>query len=272
MKPATEQAVKESPSLDTRLQSDWSLRQAEFGNVPQAVLLRNLPPQVNELIDKWHRSLLRWILAPLVNQSDKWVADLGCGYGRMAHEAVTLGIQNVIGLDYEYGFCKKFQIDYGLAIRGSIAKPPFANSSISAAYSITSLMYIGIEDAARGLELLDDSLKPGSCILLLEAGSEFNRISRCFLRKKKSQQLAVNGLTRADLRRIIPDSWRIVASGSNAGTTALLPFLLLCNRWHFAFGALSKLALWIDRPLKKDRDQRWRKLGLHRWVACEKAK
>lgn len=259
------------PSPDARLQSEWCLRQTELGNVPQAVLLRNLPPPINGLIDKWHRNLLRWFLMPFSRQPEVWIADLGCGYGRMAQEATAMGIMNVIGLDYEHGFCKKYQIDHGLAVRGSIAKPPFAESTLSAAYSITSLMYIGIDDAKKGLELLDESLQPGARILLLEAGSEFNRISRFFLRKKKSQKLAVSGLSRAHLREIVPDSWRIVASGSNAGATALLPFLLLCSNWRLTFRALTDLALWIDRPLEKDRDLRWRKLGLHRWIACEKA-
>ena len=270
MNPATKREVAQTASSDIRMQTDWSVRQAEFGNVPQAVLLRNLPPPVNGLIDKWHRSLLRWLLAPLADQPGAWVADLGCGYGRMAHEVVAMGIHNVAGLDYEHGFCRKYQDDYGLAIRGSIAKPPFSTASLSAAYSVTSLMYIGICDATKGLELLDDSLKPGARILLLEAGSEFNRISRFFLRKKKSQQLAVSGLSRPDLHGMIPCSWRVTACGSNAGTTMLLPALLLCRHWHFAFDALSRLALWMDRPLEQDRDRWWRKYGLHRWTACEK--
>lgn len=219
----------------------------------------------------WHRLLLRWLLAPLAHRQSAWVADLGCGYGRMANEVISMGIPNVAGLDFEHGFCKKYQADYGLAIRGSIAKPPFSNASLSAAYSITSLMYIGIRDATSGLKLLDDGLKPGARILLLEAGSEFNTISRLFLRSKKTQNLAVSGLSRSDLHAMLPNSWRITASGSNIGMTMLLPALLLCKHWKTAFDALSKLALWMDRPLEKDRDRGWRKFGLHRWVACEKS-
>ncbi|NCT66717.1 MAG: class I SAM-dependent methyltransferase [Rhodanobacteraceae bacterium] len=253
-----------------QLQSDWSERQLELGNVPQAVLLRNLPSGVNGLLDQWHRALLRWSLAPLARAPETWIADLGCGYGRIASEAAHMGFSNVIGLDYEAGFCRQYQLDHGLAVRGSIAQPPFAADSLSAAYTITALMYVGLDEAAKGMETLDASLRPGARVLLLEAGSEFNRISRMVLRRKRMQSLAVSGFSHAELHGILPAGWRAIATGSNAAATLLLPLLLLTRRWPRVFDALSAVALRLDRPRPGLHDRGWRRFGLHRWVLCEK--
>lgn len=255
---------------EVKLQSDWAARQVELGNVPQAVLLRNLPSGVNGLLDRWHRALLRWSLAPLAPAPETWIADLGCGYGRMAGEAAQMGFANVIGLDYEAGFCRQYQRDRGLAVRGSIAQPPFAASSLSAAYSITALMYVGVDHAAEGLRSIDASLRPGARVLLLEAGSEFNGLSRVVLRRKRTQSLAVSGFSHAELHRILPNGWRKVATGGNSAATLLLPLLLLTRRWPRMFDALSEMAMRMDRPRPGFHDRGWRRMCLHRWILCEK--
>ncbi len=252
------------------LQSDWTERQLELGNVPQAVLLRNLPSDVNGLLDQWHRALLRWFLAPLAHNPESWVADLGSGYGRMAGEAAQMGFRNIIGLDYEAGFCRQYQLDRGLAVRGSITQPPFAAHSLSAAYTITALMYVGFGRAANGLKKLDASLKPGARVLLLEAGSEFNRVSRMVFRRKRTQSLAVDGFSHAELNKIVPEGWTKIAAGNNAGATLLLPLLLVTRRWPAVFDALSAAAMRIDLPKPGFHDNGWRRICLHRWILCEK--
>lgn len=251
------------------LRSEWALRQSELGNLPQAVLLRNLSPEINEVIDAWHRDLLRWALAPLARTPGCWVADLGCGYGRLANEIATLGPHNVIGLDSESGFCRQYQADYGLAVRGSVDAPPFCSDVLSAAYSVTALMYVGKEGARTGLQRLSPSLKRGARILLLEAGAEFNGISRFVLRGKRTQALSVRGFSQHDLCSIVPAEWKILATGANAGLSFLLPLLICLRRWSRGFTWVSNLARWIDRPADGLRDRGWRRVGLHRWVLCE---
>ena len=269
MKPSATNNVGHAEARE-RHQSEWTARQLELGNVPQAVLLRNLPAGVNGLLDRWHRALLRWSLAPIAREPDTWIADLGCGYGRMAHEAAQMGFTNVIGLDYEAGFCRQYQLNQGLAVRGSIAQPPFATNTLSAAYAITVLMYVGIARASEGLHALNAGLRPGARVLLLESGAEFNRLSRIALRRKRTQALAVAGFTRKELYCMLPTGWRRVAAGSNAGMTLLLPLLLACRRWPRLFAALSTLALRMDHPRPGFHDRGWRRLCLHRWVLCEK--
>jgi SAM-dependent methyltransferase len=256
---------------ETPLQSDWAARQQALGNVPQAVLLRNLPAGVNGLLDTWHRAVLRWSLAPLACASSGWIADLGCGYGRMATEVEAMGFANVIGLDYEAGFCRQYQLDHGYAVRGSIAQPPFAASSLSGAYAITAFMYVGLDRAIEGLKMLDTSLLPGARMLLMEAGAEFHRASRRVLRQKRTQSLAVSGFSRSELSEaLLPHGWRKIASGSNAGTTMLLPLMLAFCRWPRVFDTLSAAAMHLDRPRPGFRDRGLRRFCLHRWVLCEK--
>lgn len=256
---------------DANLQSDWSARQQALGNVPQAVLLRNLPVGVNGLLDAWHRALLRWSFAPLAPQPSDWIADMGCGYGRMASEAAAMGFTNIVGLDYESGFCRQYQLDHGHAVRGSIAQPPFAANSLSAAYTITAFMYVGLGRATEGLRQLDASMKPGSRILLLEAGAEFNRVSRAVLRRKRTQSLAVDGFSCTELSdTMLPDNWHRLASGGNVATTILLPLLLIFYRWPRIFDILATTAMRLDRPRPGLRDRGWRRFCLHRWVLLEK--
>jgi SAM-dependent methyltransferase len=256
---------------DARLQSEWMQRQQSLGNVPQAVLLRNLPAGVNGLLDSWHRSVLRWSLSALEPSASTWIADLGCGYGRMASETRALGFEQVVGLDYEAGFCRQYQLDFGYAVRGSIADPPFTAGSLAAAYAVTAFMYVGVDRAAQGLRALDACLQPGARILLLEAGSEFNTLARMIFRGKRRQSLAVNGFSRSELgEQILPKGWRTLATGCNPVTTLLLPLLLLLHRFPRVFGALAAMAMTLDRPRTTLRDRGWRRLCLHRWVLCEK--
>ncbi len=263
----------ESPdrSPESAFESDWSARQRALGNVPQAVLLKNLPARVNELIDSWHRAILRWSLAPVARTPSDWIVDLGCGYGRMAGEARSMGFTNVIGLDYEAGFCRQYQCDHALAVRGSIAQPPFAAHSLTAAYAITAFMYVGMNHAREGLRRLDASLAPGARVLLLESGAEFNQASRKILRKKLKQSLAVDGFSQQELGEgLLPTGWRPIASGTNFWITASLPFLIMFVRWPRTFAKLAKVLMKLDRPRSDFRDNGWRRFGLHRWILCEK--
>lgn len=270
MSPANQSPRREES--DEQLQSEWAARQQALGNVPQAVLLRNLPVGINLLLDTWHRTLLRWSFSPLMREaSTDWIADLGCGYGRMASEVKNLGFSNVVGLDYESGFCRQYQHDHGSAVRGSIEQPPFSNGSLIGAYAITAFMYVGTAGAREGLRRLDASLLPGARILLLEAGAEFNNAARLILRRKKTQSLAVDGFSQLELgETLLPDGWKVTASGSNIWMTALLPLLLAFSRWPRILAAASALIMRLDRPQPGLRDCGWRRFALHRWVLCEK--
>ncbi|MEO7199977.1 MAG: class I SAM-dependent methyltransferase [Dokdonella sp.] len=271
MKLPTNQADDSQTSAESQLRADWTARQKTFGNVPQAVLLKNLPTSINDLIDTWHRVVLQWSLSPLSNNPSALIADLGCGYGRMTTTVKAMGFENIIGLDYEAGFCRQYQLDHGMAVRGTIAHPPFVDSSLAGAYAITAFMYVGANGATEGLSELDASLLPGARVLLMEAGAEFNNAVRKILPGKRSQSLAVTGFTRSEMQDLLlPRGWNTVASGNNFWTTMLLPLLLASRRWSRLFNALSGLAMHLDRPRPGLRDRRAKQLSLHRWILCEK--
>lgn len=268
--PATKAAGDQAPG-EPQLHADWATRQQTLGNVPQAVLLKNLPIEVNDLLDAWHRAVLQWSFTPLASNPTAPIADLGCGYGRMATAVKALGFENVVGLDYEAGFCHKYLLDQGLAVRGSIAHPPFAANSLAGAYAITAFMYLGVDRATEGLAELDASLRPGARVLLVEAGAEFNNAVRKILRGKRSQSLAVRGFSQTEMGdSLLPSGWSKVASGNNFWMTMLLPLLIAIARWPRLFGTLSKLIMRLDRPRSGLRDHWAKQLSLHRWVVCEK--
>ena len=88
--------------------AEWTQRQQAFGNSPRAVLMKEVSPCINELIDIWHREVLRFAFSDRANSApSSMVLDVGCGYGRLATEARSMGFTNIVGIDFAEGFCKQ---------------------------------------------------------------------------------------------------------------------------------------------------------------------
>jgi len=131
-------------------------------------------------------------------------------------------------------------------------------------------MYLDVERARDALFSLDRCVASGARILLLEPGAEFNRSARLLLRRKRSEPLARPGFTRSEFDDgIVPPAWRRLASGSNAWTTALLPMLILWNRFEGISRGIGALCAYLDRPRSGDQLKFLGRYALHRWAVYE---
>jgi SAM-dependent methyltransferase len=255
-----------------KLRNEWTDRQRTYGNSPRAVLPKGLHPRVNELIDAWHRDLLRFAFSARHGVCDGLpTLDLGCGYGRLASEAVTLPLGVVVGIDFALGFCRKFQDDYGRAVCGDIVRLPFVDGAFGAAYVVTALMYLPMVQAQQALSEIDRCIAPGTRILLVEPSAEFNRVAHSLTPGKSQAGLAMPGFgARHFERELAPATWTRVATGSSVWFTLALPLLALTARSPAIFGRLRDVILRLDRPGATVRDGWLARFALHRWTVFEK--
>lgn len=259
-------------SQERTIREDWIGRQRTLGNRPRAVLMKGLHPLINETIDLWHRSVMRSAFDGVASTSqDGHTLDLGCGYGRLADQARSCGLSPVVGLDFTHQFCVDFQRHHGPAVCGALSRLPFADASIANAYSVTSLMYLSVEDARRALHELDRCLVEGARILVLEPSREFNGLVRFVLRQKRNEVLARPGFALSELNgEIAPPNWRRLNAGSSAWMTALLPALLVATRLPKVYGWLSGKVLRLDRPAPAP-GKALGKYSMYRWAVYRKS-
>lgn len=255
-----------SPHHRDQPRRDWEHRQQALGNTPRAVLMKGVPDAVNNTFDRWHRNVLRVAYANRIDSVGPTL-DIGCGYGRLAEEMLSMGFEQIIGVDFSAGFCRQFAAHCGSAIRAEVALLPLAPLAIKNAYAVTALMYLKPADARRALQSLNASLLPGARVLILEPGAEFNRLARSFLRKKRGDLLARPGLTEAEFYEgIAPANWQRVANGSNTWMTLCLPLLLALARTSRLYAATERLTLWLDRP-RLGSHRRWPgRYAIYRWA------
>lgn len=260
--------MTEDPQL-RRIRDDWIERQRELGNRPRAVLMKGLHPLINETIDRWHRSVMRRAFPDATARTSPLPSlDVGCGYGRLADEAVQCGLAPVFGIDFTQQFCADFRRQHGPAVCGELARLPFKDSAFGGAYSVTALMYLSIGDARRALLELHRCLAAGTRVLILEPGREFNSLVRTVLRRKATETLSRPGFSRAEIcADLPPETWRRVSAGGCTWMTALLPLLVVAARFPTLYSKLAEWVLRLDRP----RDC-WRpgRMPMYRWVVFEK--
>lgn len=267
-----EPATAEAPT-DSSLRQGWNDRQRTLGNTPSAVLLKGLPDSINGLIHGWHAAVLTWsIRSRGLGSATGCTLDVGCGYGRMAPTARAAGIDDLIGLDFAQGFCRQFALVHGNAICANLASVPLRTGSLSAAYAITSLMYLSDEKAAQTLRRIDDALALDGQVLLIEPSSEFNAVARRLMPWKRREVLARPGFTYKQMtENIVPSGWKIDASGSNFWATALLPVLMVLARSPRWLGHIERLIARMDAPAPQRAGRGLGRLALHRWVLYRKS-
>lgn len=254
------------------MREDWIGRQKMLGNRPRAVLMKGLHPLINETIDRWHRSVMRAAFDGMASSDrDGHTLDLGCGYGRLADQARSCGLSPIVGLDFTHQFCVDFERHHGPAVCAALSRLPFADASIANAYSVTSLMYLSVENAGLALRELDRCLVVGARILVLEPSREFNDLVRFVLRQKRKDVLAQPGFALSDLNGgIAPPNWRRLNAGSSAWMTALLPALLLATRMPKVYRWLSARVLRLDRPAPAPGKAAGR-YSMYRWAVYRKS-
>lgn len=255
----------------SQVRSEWVNRQREHGNRPRAVLMKGLPAPVNDLIDAWHRAIMRAAFPGAAGQSrERPALDIGCGYGRLADQALLCGLDPLVGIDFAHGFCADFERNYGPSVCGDLACLPFADGAFADAYAVTALMYLPFEQARRAVLEIDRCSAPGARILLVEPSREFNSLVRTVLRRKRSESLAMPGFSRKEFTRgIVPSGWITVSCGSCNALTALLPLLMATSRWPAIYNPLARLALLLDTP-KSGKVSRPARVSMYRWAVYRK--
>lgn len=252
-------------------QDDWERRQHDLGDVPRAVLMKGVPDALNDSIDCWHRTVLRMALEGRTKGSAPML-DLGCGYGRLAAQARSIGIDSIIGVDFSIGFCRCFAAAHGAAVRADAGRLPFAKNAFGNAYAITVLMYLRTPEAREALQSLDACLAPGARVLLLEPGAEFNRVARFFLRHKRNEPLARPGFTDTEFHTtLIPAGWQRIGRGANPWMTLALPLLIATSRMPRLYRAIAAAVLYLDRPRLRDPGRYFSRYALYRWAVYETA-
>lgn len=257
-----------------QVRDDWIERQRELGNQPRAVLMKGLPVIINGTIDRWHRAIMRAAFPQVASSppTGKPSLDLGCGYGRLADEAMMQGLTPVIGIDFARGFCSDFRRDHGPAVCGNLAQLPFADESFSAAYSVTSYMYLPIADAQAATRELDRCLAVDARILIVEPSLEFNSLVRAILRKKRNETLTMPGFSLSEFRdTLVPGNWQLTGSGSCRWMTLLLPLLMASARFPGLYRRLEEWVLWLDAPAP-GRVSQLPNVAMYRWATYRKFK
>jgi len=261
-------AADESTS---QVRAEWESRQREHGNQPRAVLMKGLHTSINDLIDRWHRSVMQAAFPGTHQQQrERPALDIGCGYGRLADQALQCGLDPIIGIDFARGFCADFNRNFGPAVCGDLSRLPFRDQVFTDAYSVTSLMYLPIAQARRAVLEIDRCTAPEARILLVEPGREFNSLVRAVLRRKRSESLTMPGFTRGEFtNELAPAGWQLVAGGSCNALTAMLPLLMITARAPPLFRWLGRMALLLDAP-KPGRQRRPARVCMYRWAVYRK--
>ncbi|MEO6065488.1 MAG: class I SAM-dependent methyltransferase [Lysobacterales bacterium] len=250
------------------LREGWNRRQEEFGDAPRAVLMKGVPDAVNLTIDRWHRQVLRFAFGSWQGHSEP-VLDVGCGYGRLGNEALAIGMQALVGIDFSPAFCRRFATACGPAVCGDISQLSFSTNAFAGAYVVTALMYLDVDRAGAAMRSLDACLAAGARVLVLEPGAEFNGLVRSLLRHKQDDSLARPGFTSAEFKTgLVPANWRKLYSGANAWMTLLFPLLLIADRRPRLYAAIERFVLRLDRPVA-GRSVFMGRYALYRWAVYE---
>ncbi len=259
--------MKHDPSAKA-LREGWNRRQEEFGDAPRAVLMKGVPDAVNLTIDRWHRQVLRFAFGSWQHRAEP-VLDVGCGYGRLGSEALTMEMQSLVGIDFSPAFCRRFAASCGPAVCGDISQLPFSTNAFAGAYVVTALMYLDVNRAGAAMRSLDACLVSGARVLVLEPGAEFNGLVRSLLRHKQHDGLARPGFTSAEFKAgLVPANWRKLYSGANAWMTLLFPLLLIAGRRPRFYAAIERFVLRLDRPMTA-RSGFVGRYALYRWAVYE---
>lgn len=257
----------------SHVRAEWVTRQSEHGNQPRAVLMKGLHASINDLIDRWHRSVMQAAFGDdggAALQGGRPALDIGCGYGRLAGQALQCGLAPIVGIDFAQGFCADFNRNFGPAVCGDLSRLPFRDAAFADAYSVTSLMYLPLGQAQGAMREIDRCTGAGARILLVEPSREFNSLVRAVLRRKRNESLAMPGFSREEFTQgLAPPEWELRASGSCNALTAMLPLLMVTARLPLVFGWLGSLALRLDAPAA-GRIRMPARIGMYRWAVYRK--
>jgi len=255
------------PIVASDQQEAWAQRAALFRDRQSGVLFVGLPDRVNGLVHRWHERILREAFLPNVPEGAT-VLDLGCGYGRLSESVARLRPDiELFGLDFVHLYCKLYASNIaGSTVQGDAGRLPFRDGAFDAVFSVTTLMYV--RKSVRGaLSEISRVLSPGGIALLVEPGSELQRVVGWFARfRRRAVRTISTGFTRTEFSELwsAAREFSVSLSGDNMRFTMFLPLLLAIRRTS----ALS----WIETMTAEGdtRPHPQHRFALHRWMVIKR--
>jgi len=150
----------------------WEKRGRLWKDEKVAVLHKSLPLAVNNYIHRIHLDEI----VPLLPRKKCRCLDVGCGYGRIAQEAVLYNPKAFIyGIDIAPTFVHLFNKKLGKrgeAIVADVRKLPFGDNYFDFVWMIATLMYLEKKsDQEQAIREIFRVLKPGGTIIIIEDNS-----------------------------------------------------------------------------------------------------
>ena len=157
----------------------WEARFEQYRSSKRGVICKRFPSIMNEIV---HRRHVTFVLHKLSNLPlGAKILDVGCGYGRIAKELITLYPDlNVEGIDICKSFADQFERSVGPCFHGAIEdyRP---KQRFDAILAVTSLMYLEENARCAAVQRLWAALKPGGTFVCIEPSVELPRLCRRLL-------------------------------------------------------------------------------------------
>lgn len=231
------------------LRERWEERAREKSDTYSSVLFRGLPPEVNDLVHRWHVHQIVTHVLPHVPDGGS-LLDVGCGYGRLASaiHAVRPDV-NIVGTDFALNYCRLFTA-HGASVCGDASRLPFRPGSFDAATVVTVLMYLAPEERPAALGRIMACLRPGGRALVVDCGKEFMSLVAALRPSSRNSPTGGDFFTVGDHDRLARESGHaLVTCRGMPLTTLMLPALQLTARWSPVFRLFAALGTTLDRYL-----------------------
>lgn len=242
----------------------WEERATQSGSKLSGVLFRGFSEQSNAAMHRWHEWVVSESFLPRLREGAR-VLDLGCGYGRLSK---TIRARRpdiaVVGQDVSISYCKLFRDGVGDCVQGDGYRLPFATGAFDAVMAVTCLMYGSRESTPGQLTEIRRVLQPHGMLLLLDPGSELQRLITAVGFRRRQSPTGGHGFSMAEYHELVSKAgFRIQSKGGNPWLSAalLVPGVARSNR------ALVRNLL--ERNVRKDcREAGFSRLALHRWICA----
>lgn len=147
----------------------WEKRSKEYGDDIKGVLMKGMPPFVNEYLHLWMTNEVKRVV-PKIGALK--ILDIGCGYGRLTGEILKINNKaQVFGIDISKNSINLYNTKFPKA-HGKVADMrdlPFKDSFFDVVISATSLMYmVSKRDQAKAFGEMFRVLKKKGRFVIIE--------------------------------------------------------------------------------------------------------
>ena len=147
-----------------KIRRAWEERQKKLGSNHRSVLFKNLPSWMNESLHHRHSG---FIIHHLPQQA-KILLDVGCGFGRLAHEIMKAKPEiKINGIELCPAFAQQFETEFSGCFQGSM-QDYNPDQTFDAILIVTVLMYAKHEDILNLLQKFWSALVVGGRLICIE--------------------------------------------------------------------------------------------------------